>query len=200
MTRPFPKEFRAQTVRVSRVVTYEQAVEAATAVFSATGALDMEQLERELAVSRATLYRVVQGRDRLLGDVLWSTGERALRRALAAQPGRGIDRLVPASHRQLTELVAWPAFRRFLVEDRELAFRVLFTPAGRVHERIVGLWQDVLQEAVDGGELALPYRVEDAAAMLVALAEVVVFRDLFVGREPDLDLLASAQRALLRGP
>ena len=39
----------------------------------------MDELAHELAVSRATLYRAVDGRDRLLGDVLWFLAERSSR-------------------------------------------------------------------------------------------------------------------------
>ena len=60
-----------------RVITYDAIVAGARRQFLRDGTIDMEELPQELAVSRATLYRAVGGRDRLLGDVLWSLAERS---------------------------------------------------------------------------------------------------------------------------
>ena len=61
-----------------RVISYETVVMGARRHSSAS-TIDMDELAHELAVSRATLYRAVDGRDRLLGDVLWSLAERSSR-------------------------------------------------------------------------------------------------------------------------
>ena len=63
------------------VITYEAIVAGARRHFLREGTIDMERLAQELAVSRATLYRAVDGRDRLLGDVLWSLAERTYAQA-----------------------------------------------------------------------------------------------------------------------
>jgi hypothetical protein len=51
-----------------RVITYEAIVAGARVQFLREGTIDMERLANELAVSRASLYRAVDGRDRLLGE------------------------------------------------------------------------------------------------------------------------------------
>src|SRR3954467_10934199 len=54
-----------------RAVSREQVTAGACRLFLERGTVDMDELALRLAISRATLYRVVHGRDQLLGDVLW---------------------------------------------------------------------------------------------------------------------------------
>jgi hypothetical protein len=77
-----------------RVISYETVVAGARRHFLREGTIDMDELAHELAVSRATLYRAVDGRDRLLGDVLWSLAERIFARARRAVDGRGIEAIL----------------------------------------------------------------------------------------------------------
>lgn len=184
----------------ARVISYDQVVRAARRLFLATGTVDMDVLADGLAVSRATLYRVVRGRDRLLGDAIWTVGERSMREAVAGAPGTGIDRLVTAAERHLRELTGWKPLLTFVADEPAVAQRVLFLPPGRVHERSVALWSELLEDAERTGELVLPYPAGDAAHLVVTVTESVVYADLFQGREPDLELATRAQRALLRGP
>src|SRR5215204_5689252 len=82
-----------------RVITYEAIVAGARRHFLREGTVDMEQLAQELAVSRATLYRAVDGRDRLLGDVLWSLAERTYAQAPNDASSHGVDAILEISHR-----------------------------------------------------------------------------------------------------
>ena len=82
-----------------RVITYEAIVSGARRHFLREGTIDMEQLAHELAVSRATLYRAVDGRDRLLGDVLWSLAERTYAEARRGVTLRGVDAILEISER-----------------------------------------------------------------------------------------------------
>lgn len=184
-----------------RIVDYADVRSAAAAAFGRDGTLDVEELARALSISRATLYRVIRSRDRLIGDVLWEHGERSLRRALREAPGCGIDRAVAAGRRHLEEVVSWQAFLRFVHEESVNARRVLFSSeGGAVHPRYVELWAELLADMQAGGELRLPYPPADAAQLVVSVTEAVVYKALFIGQQPDLDLVEAAQRALLRGP
>lgn len=184
---------------VGRVISYDDVVRAATVLFVESGTVEMEVLAGRLAVSRATLYRVVTSRERLIVDLLWRSAERSMRQAVAETPGTGVERLVAAGRRHLAEVVTWEPFRRFLVLDTELSRRVLFSSDRSVHLHSVALWQELLEQAEAAGELVLPYDAHDAAQLLVSVAEVVVYKDLFVGRPPNLALASAAQTALLRG-
>src|SRR4051794_6270019 len=118
-----------------RVISYETVVAGARGQFLREGTLDMDQLAHELAVSRATLYRAIDGRDRLLGDVLWSLAEGIFARARGEVDGGGIEAILEISRRFTEEVMSAAPFRRFLEREPQTALRVLLTPAGGVHDR-----------------------------------------------------------------
>jgi AcrR family transcriptional regulator len=160
----------------------------------------MHALSEELAVSRATLYRVVGNRDRLLGDVIWDLGERTLERAIRETPAdtSGVDRIIETSRRFNEYVVTFEPLRDFLRSEPLTAFRVLFSPAGRVHERAVAAWRAMLEEAAETREIVLPFDVDRLAYILVRTGESMLYADLIGGREPDIDLAAITQRAVLQ--
>lgn len=180
-----------------RVITYEDAVAAGERLFHQSGALDMGDLASALNVSRATLYRVAGSRDRVLGDVLWEQGSRVMSQIVAETPGTGVDRLVSIAERFNAGLVEYQPLRRFVRDDPASAFRVLFMPEGRVHVRFVELWRDVLLSAEQAGEVVLPLDVDDLAFVWVRVGESMIYADLLSGREPNVALAATVQRALL---
>src|SRR5919204_230290 len=55
------------------------------------GRIDMGDLAADLGVSRATLYRWVGTKERLLGEVLWTFAEASFSDALASAHGTGAD-------------------------------------------------------------------------------------------------------------
>jgi AcrR family transcriptional regulator len=183
----------------SRVLSYSDALSRARTRFISDGTLDMQALAGELGVSRATLYRVVGNRDRLLGDVIWDLGTRTLERAVKETPPdrAGTDRIVETSKRFNEYVMTFPPLRNFLREEPLTAFRVLFSPAGGVHERAVAAWRDMLEEAAERGELDPPFDLDKLAYVLVRSGESMLYADLIAGREPDIDLAAIIQRAVL---
>jgi hypothetical protein len=77
-----------------RVIAYDTIVAGARRHFLRRATLDMDRLANELAISRATLYRAVDSRDRLLGDVLWSLAERTYAQARRGVSGQGADAII----------------------------------------------------------------------------------------------------------
>lgn len=181
-----------------RVITYEQVVARGSRLFHETGGLDMDELAQVANVSRATLYRVAGSRDRVLGDVLWRQGSQLLARITAETPGVGVDRLIAISQTFNRRLRGYPPLLSFLRDDPATAFRVLLTADARVHSRFVEQWQSLLEELIAAGELALAMSAADAAFVFVRVGESLLYSDLFGDREPDLDLAARVQRAMLR--
>ena len=181
-----------------RAIEYEQAVRCAGELFAATSALDMDELARQLAVSRATLYRVVGSRDRLLGDVLWRAGRRITERAAARAQGRGVERLLHTAALFNADLVENQPLRRLLKQDPATAFRVLFMPEAGVHRRMVELWRGLFAQARQEG-FAHPLADEELAFVFVRLGESIIYADLLADLEPDLALAAKVQRAVLLG-
>jgi AcrR family transcriptional regulator len=180
-----------------RVLDEQQLLLAARRAFDAHGTVDMDALARDLAVSRATLYRVAGSRERLLGEVLWASGSRAMAHHRRDVPGGGPERLVELARRFNAGLLAYEPVRRFVHDDPTLAFRVLFMPEARVHSRFVGLWRELLGEAVAAGELDPPFDVDELAFVFVRLGESLLYSDLLSGLEPDVELCARVQSALL---
>ena len=180
-----------------RVITYDTIVAGARRHFLSKGTIDMEQLAQELAVSRATLYRAVDGRDRLLGDVLWSLAERTYELAREDVTVRGVDAILEISHRFTESLMTSAPFRRFLEQEPQTAMRVLLTPAGGVHERTVALNREIFAEAFEGHEDELLGDLDTLAYLYVRLRESILYADIMSGRQPDPEVAERAVRALL---
>jgi AcrR family transcriptional regulator len=187
-----------------RVIDYDDALTAARRQFVATGGLSMESLANDLSVSRATLYRVVGSRDRLLGDVLWQLARRTLTLAIQQVERTdltGVDRLLQISHRFHEEVARFGPFRRLLQREPVDAFRILFTSSGRVHERIVQAWSDLLSQALEVGELdGLPFDVDETAYLFVRIGESILYGDMLAGIVPDGKLADKLRRSILASP
>lgn len=188
-------------MNVSRAaITYDEAFAAARRRFLATGDLVMSRLERDLNVSRATLYRVVGGRDRLLGEVLYDLARRTL--AASAESATadgfvGVDRMLEISRRVEDAISGFEPLQRFLAKQPQIALPVLFTSAGRVHERVVALWAELFEEAVASGELELPDGPRETAYLYVRVGESMLYSSLLAGVQPDADAADRVRRAVL---
>lgn len=184
---------------VGRVISYAQAVAAARRQFHEAAALDLEELARRLSVSRATLYRVVSSRDRLLGDVLWEAGRETTARAVLHADALGLlgaDRLLEIALHYDREVGGYAPLRHLLHHDPATAFRVLFMPEAGVHGRFVELWAGLFeQEAARGWAPPLP--PSELALVFVRVGESMLYADLLSGIEPDLELAATVKRSLL---
>jgi AcrR family transcriptional regulator len=180
-----------------RVISYDEVVAGARRHFLRESTIDMEQLAHELAVSRATLYRAVDGRDRLLGDVLWSLAERTYELARRGVAGGGVDAILEISHRFTESVMTAAPFRRFLEAEPQTALRVLLTPAGAVHARTVELMREIFADAFAGREAEPPGDLDSLAYLYVRLRESILYADIMSGRRPDPEVAERAVRALL---
>lgn len=179
-----------------RVLSYDEVLKGARAHFVREGTIALDALARELGVSRATLYRMIDGRDRLLGDVLWSLGEPVLRRAIDVNGTATVDAILGISLDFYREMAGARPFRTFLQDEPGAAVRVLFTPAGGVHERAVGVQKTIFEQARGQG-LPLAEDLDGLAYLYVRIVESLLYADLLSGRAPDLTLVERAARAVL---
>jgi len=181
-----------------RIVTHDEVLRVAERMFDAEGGVDLVQLAQRIAVSRATLYRVIGSRERLLGDVLWWQGQKVMAYA-AAQVGdlSGAERLVQLASVFNSRLISYGPLRRFLREDPILAHHVLFLPEARVHLRFVQLWRELFVQAAASGEITLPFDVDELAFLWVRTGESMLYADLMSGLEPRIELAERVQRLLL---
>lgn len=180
-----------------RVITYEDVLNAARHGFLSTGTVDAKTLTKDLSVSRATLYRVVGNHDRLLGDVLWQLAERTLELAVtAAVDLKGIERMLAISRHFEAEIASFKPLQQLVRSDPLRASRVLFTPAGAVHQRLVEAWTELFREAVASGELELLAKPEEFAYLYVRLGESLLHSDLLAGIATDSTTADRIRRAI----
>jgi len=154
----------------------------------------MALLATELAVSRATLYRVVGSRDALLADALWLLARRQLEAARHTRRHSGANGVIEVSRRFAADVRAAEPLRRFINAEPQTAARVLFTTANAVHYRAVHAQHEVFVEA------GLTRAGLDVAYLYVRIVESVLFGELFRGPRVDFAVAERALRALLRPP
>ena len=180
----------------ARVISLEQVTSAGCQYFLKHGTVDMDELALALAVSRATLYRVINSRDRLLGEVLWRLADRSMDRARARRTQDGIEGVLDVVQCFSNELLDTKPFQHFIATEPEAATRVLFTPAGGLHRRSVKAVKELFDESAPVG----PWIVDDRdnlAYLLVRIVESLCFAELLAGTPPDRDLAERTIRALM---
>jgi hypothetical protein len=187
----------AKRERAGRVIRYDEVVAGGRSHFLRRATIDMDALAVELCVSRSTLYRVVDGRDRLLGDVLWSLGGPILAKVCRTVTRRDVDGVLEISRRFYAAMIDAAAFRRFLAAEPQTAVRVLFTPAGGVHERYVRAQREILFEAAEQGTIAFDSDLDSLAYLYVRIYESMLYADVLIGRSPEVEPAEHAARALL---
>jgi len=180
-----------------RVVSERDVVRGGCRYFLRHGTLEMDALASSLAISRATLYRVVHSRDRLLGDVLWDLGEKLLDRACAERTASGAEGVIEITRRFCGYLLRAEPFLAFLQTEPKTATRVLFTPSGGVHARAVAAQKEILSEAASRGELRLVGDLDHLSYLYVRIIESTLYAELLTGQQPDLPLAERTIRSLL---
>jgi hypothetical protein len=178
-------------VNVRRVVSDDEVARAGCRFFLRHGTVDMDRLAAVMCISRATLYRVAQGRDRLLGEVLWRLAERMLADARRRRVHSGVDGALEVTHRFTGRLLAAEPFRRFLAAEPQAAARILLTSAGGLTGRIVAAQQEIF------AEVGLTGAGADLAYLYVRIIESALYSELVAGHRADLGVAQRAARTLL---
>jgi AcrR family transcriptional regulator len=166
----------------------------------ASGRLDMGALAGELGISRATLYRWVGTRERLLGEVLWTLAAAAIREARARAKGTGADFLADSIERYMRAALQSEPVTRFLRQEPELALRVLTSKHSPMQRRSIAAMAEQLREQVQAGKLEPALDPDDLAYVIVRIVESYLFSDLITGTEPDVDKAVDTIYALLHAP
>jgi AcrR family transcriptional regulator len=165
-----------------------------------SGRLDMGVLARELGVSRATLYRWVGTKERLIGEVLWTFAETAMADARKKASGNGARYLADATERYMQAALGFAPLMRFIAQDPEYALKVLASKHSPMQRRSIAATRDLLLEQVDRGKLRPALAPDELAFLIVRIVESYLYSDIITGREPDVDGAVRAIHALLLAP
>lgn len=191
---------RALEGPVAPAATPLDALRLARERWPADGRLDMGSLAAELGVSRATLYRWVGSRERLLGEVLWSFAEVAIRDARAAAGGSGPDFLTDSIERYMRAANEFVPVKRFVEQDPEYALRVLASKHSPMQRRSIAAMREQLAEQVQLGKLEPALELDDLAYVIVRIVESYLYSDVIAGTEPDIGRAVEVIDALLHAP
>ncbi|GAA2076896.1 hypothetical protein GCM10009821_15490 [Aeromicrobium halocynthiae] len=179
-------------MRSARVVTLGDAVVQARRILVRTGGLDMDELATRLAVSRATLYRVVGSRDRVLTEVTWTLVRDLLERCVHDAHGDGLEWVLDVTRRYTAALSTFEPYGTFVRAEPDTVARIVFGADG-VHQRAVTAQRRILERA----GLGPAERLHEAAHVYVRVVESGMFADVFVGREVRDTVTEQAARAVL---
>lgn len=192
-----------------RVLSHAQAVRGATRHFLRHGTLDMDVLADELAVSRATLYRLTGSRDTLLGDVLVVLGSGLVDVVTQQDHPVGVDGVIEVSRQFAALVLDADPLRRFAAHEPEVAHRVLLALTGRVHGIAVEVQRDLFVRvggplvaraadlAAPGGPRTVDEQLGDRAFLYVRVLESVLYAPMLAGHRVEFAVAEPALRALL---
>src|SRR4051794_24284680 len=154
--------------------------------FLAGERLDMRGLAAELGVNRATVYRWVGDKERLLGEVISEFSRRTGEANRKALRGHGPRHVAAFVHRGLEQMHSFAPLRTFIERDPEYALRVLTSQESTVQQTTISVVRELLADEVERGTLQTSVDLDDLAYVIVRIAESFLYSDLIIGREPDL--------------
>jgi len=173
--------------------------EAALSTVLSRRRLDMRALAAESGMARATLYRKVGDRDRLLGEVLWYMTRREWARSLeGTEHLEGAQRVQEVLRRFMRRVEAGPALRRLLEEEPEATLRILTSKHGTVQARIIAAIERLLAREEERGGLRPFIDRPTLAYVIVRIGESFLYADVIADGEPDVDRAVEIIARLLR--
>lgn len=160
--------------------------------------LDIQGMAEELGISRATAYRWAGNVEELTGVVIASLAADTFHRSIRESQGEGIERLIDANRRGL-EYISKGPYRDWLSrEDPDTALRIVASKHGPAQATTVRLWEELLREEADTGNIDLPVEPHAMAYAIVRVSESFLYADLIAGEEPDIDSCLEIIKLLLR--
>ena len=193
---PLERSIDATDVRAAPL----DALEAAREVWLAGGPLDMGALAARLGTSRATLYRWVGSRERLLGEVVWTVSSEPMEAAIAAAKGEGPEFVADVIERYMRGALGYEPLRVFVERDPEYALRVLASKHSPMQRRSILMVRRVLDDQVHAGTLEPALDLDTLAFLIVRIVESFLYTDVITGGEPDVAAAGDAVFALLSAP
>jgi AcrR family transcriptional regulator len=173
---------------------------AAVDAFAAGQRLDMRSLAGDLGVARATLYRRVGNRERLLDEVLWWRARRLLVDQVRATASlTGTERLVAVIGGVLRAIATDRPLRSFLESDPETALRLLTGTRSTVHRGMATALEKLIELERGRGRFEAALDTPTLAYAIVRISEGFLYADPIADRVPDIDRAVTLIQALLTG-
>jgi AcrR family transcriptional regulator len=162
--------------------------------------VDMQAIARELGLARATMHRWFGTRGQLLGELLADMGSERLRAIRAETGGSGALALLESFDGFNREVATAAGLRMLLVQEQELALRILTAGNGMVQPRLIATVKELIVGEM--GEPGFEPAVEPdvLAYAIVRLAEAFLYNEALIGMRGDTERLRELEAALLGLP
>jgi AcrR family transcriptional regulator len=187
----------AFTLGPGRHAEGERAFRLARRRFVAGARLDMQELAAELGVDRSTLFRWLGNRDQLIAAILISLTEPAIRDADARSDRCGGARIALTAYHYAQALIDSEFFQAYLRRESDRALRLLTSKASPVQAYVVGIFERMITQEVDRGNLRHALAPYDLAYLIVRIIESFIYSDLIIGDQPDASKVKAAAAAIL---
>jgi AcrR family transcriptional regulator len=158
---------------------------------------DVQAIARELGLARATMHRWFGTREQLLGELLAEMGEERLRAIRADTPGGGARALLQSFDSYNREVATAPGLRMLLIQEQDLALRILTAGNGLVQPRLIATVHELIVEELERERFEPAAEPEVLAYAIVRLAEAFLYNDAIVGLRGDTERLRELEAALL---
>ena len=160
--------------------------------------IELQNLAKELGISRATAYRWAGSAEQLVGEVLSSLIDDSYKQIIARTTTTGSARILEVIERGMAASYAFAPLRKFLSKDAQLGLRIVASKHSPVQARTIANLERLLQEEIDSGHMTLPVSAAVMAYSLTRMIESFLYADLITGEIPDLENASKIIRLMLR--
>ncbi|MGA7688394.1 MAG: QsdR family transcriptional regulator [Jiangellales bacterium] len=182
----------ARAVVQARRPRRDDAIDVAEQMLRRGERVDMQTVADALDIGRATLYRWVGDREKLMDEVLGRLVAKNWRTARVDPDGESLDAVLATIAGFMAATAAWPPVLDFAEREPDLALRILLAAQGNVADGIrLGL-EETLALHLPGRDVA-PATLD----VLVRIGAALQWANVAAGNPPDIDTAVEAARALL---
>ncbi len=157
----------------------------------------MQTLAAELGVDRSTLFRWVGNRDQLIAAIFVSLTEPAIREADQKSDRVGGERIALAAYHYAQRIIDSPFFQAYVQRDSDRAIRLLTSKASPVQAEVVRVFERMVEQERDRGNLTHKLSSHDLAYLIVRIIESFIYADTITGDRPDAGKIRASVAALL---
>ena len=187
----------SQSFALPRHADAERAFRLARRKFVAGERLDMQVLAAELKVDRTTLFRWVGNRDQLIAAIFVSLTEPAVRDADERAGRSGGERIALTAQLYADTIIGSGFFQSYLRRESDRALRLLTSKASPVQSEVVRVFERMVEQERDRGNLGHAMSSHDLAYIIVRIIESFIYADTITGEPPDATKVGASVAALL---